>query len=151
MSSTNFIVSFFRKFLVPYKLSTGQIIPQSAMIAIPAGPMAVSSEYHSSPKDFDGLRFHRVRQSRNTDLSGAHQFTATSLGQLMFGHGKCACPGRFYADIQSKIIVSQIMMRYDLKLMEGDKRPENISFADAALPDRTRKILFKTRERPGSS
>ena len=149
--SLNIAVSYFRKVLVPHKLSTGHTLPPGAMIAFPAGPMAASSEYHPSPKSFDGLRHYRMRQSKDTSLSSnAHQFTTTSFGHMMFGHGKLACPGRFYADLQMKMVLAQLLLRYDLKLSDGCKRPENIYFADASVPDQTCQIQFRGRIKHGS-
>ncbi len=105
--------------------------------------MAVSSRYHSLPDDFDGLRFHRMRQEGLS--SNAHHFTTTGLGSLMFGHGKYACPGRFFAALESKLILMHVLMHYDMKLPDGTQRPKNIFFADANIADPTSKILFKER------
>ena len=68
---------------------------------------------------------------------------------MMFGHGKYACPGRFYAEYQSKIIIAYLVTRYDLKLADGCSRPASICFADVAIPSQTQKILFRSRMKGG--
>ena len=64
----------------------------------------------------------------------------------MFGHGKYACPGRFFASLEVKIVLAHIIRWYDLKLVDGAAgRPENIYFADANIPDAKQAIMFRRR------
>ena len=44
------------------------------------------------------------------------QFSAISRGNLQFGHGKFAWPGRFFASMQSTLMLLCVSMRYDLTL-----------------------------------
>ncbi len=133
-------MSFKRKLMTSHVLSDGILLPQGTIISMASGPMAVSSRYHSSPDAFDGLRFHRMRQDSKS--SNAHHLTTTGLGSLMFGHGKYACPGRFFAALESKLVLMHVLLYYDLKLPDGTQRPKNLFFADANIPDPTSKILF---------
>ena len=65
---------------------------------------------------------------------------------MTFGHGKFACPGRFFASNESKIILATLLLRYDIKLEHGENtRPQNMFFADACFPDPAIKVLFKKR------
>ena len=69
---------------------------------------------------------------------------------MTFGHGRYACPGRFFAGLQSKIILVHILLHYDLKVPGDGKRPRNLHVADANFPDPSQIILFKDRS-PSSS
>lgn len=137
-------VSFHRKLMKPHTLSDGKVLAPSTYIAVASAPMAVSSLYHCSPDTFNGFRFHFQRQESGD--GPMHQITSTGPGTLMFGHGKYACPGRFFASLEVKLVLAHIIRYYDLKLMEGAAgRPENIYFADANLPDAKQMIMFRRR------
>ena len=130
----------------PHTLSDGKILQPATYIAVASAPMAVSPLYHSSPDTFDGFRFHFQRQKSGDSSMSAQYLTSTGPGTLMFGHGKYACPGRFFASLEVKVILAHIIRHYDLKLINGKPgRPENIYFADANLPDATQAILFRKR------
>ena len=130
----------------PHTLSDGKVLAPSTYIAVASAPMAVSNQYHSSPDTFNGFRFHVQRQESGDGSMSAHQITSTGPGTLMFGHGKYACPGRFFASLEVKVVLAQIIRFYDLKLMDGAAgRPENIFFADANIPDAKQLIMFRRR------
>lgn len=129
-----------------HTLSDGKVLQPSTYVAVASAPMAVSTLYHSSPDTFNGFRFHLQRQQSGDGSVSAQQLTSTGPGTLMFGHGKYACPGRFFASLEVKIILMHIIRHYDLKLMdEAAGRPGNIYFADANLPDAKQAILFRRR------
>lgn len=135
----------------PHTLSDGTFLPPSTYIAVASGPMAVSTLYHSSPDTFNGFRFHIQRRQSGDGSVSAHQLTSTGPGTLMFGHGKYACPGRFFASLEVKIILTHIIQHYDLKLVDAAAgRPDNIFFADANLPDSKQAILFRERLKKSS-
>lgn len=62
-----------------------------------------------------------------------HRFVTTSPESLVFGHGAHACPGRFFASNEIKIVMIEMLRSWDFRL-KGDtdmagganKRPENI-------------------------
>ena len=75
---------------------------------------------------------------------------------MTFGHGKFACPGRFFASNESKIILALLLLRYEVRFEDAEKggptatgaeatRPKNMIFADACFPDPNVKVLFKRR------
>ena len=139
-------VSFHRKLMKSHTLSDGKVLSPSTYVAVASAPMAVSSLYHSSPDTFNGFRFHLQRQESGDGSMSAHQITSTGPGTLMFGHGKYACPGRFFASLEVKLILTHIIRHYDLKLVHGAAgRPGNLYFADANLPDAGQVILFRRR------
>ena len=64
---------------------------------------------------------------------------------MIFGHGKFACPGRFFAGLESKIILAFIIQRFDMRLVEGTSRPKNLVFGDANFPSPSQAIHFRRR------
>ncbi|MCJ1377217.1 hypothetical protein MMC17_000309 [Xylographa soralifera] len=126
-------LSFNRKLLTPHTLSSDPSItlPASTYIAVAAGPIGLAIQ--PSPATFDGLRFHRLRTAPGASPH-AHQFVTTGPSSMTFGHGKFACPGRFFASNESKMILATLLLKYELKLV-GTERPKNLVFADANFPD----------------
>ncbi|OJZ85798.1 hypothetical protein ASPFODRAFT_46866 [Aspergillus luchuensis CBS 106.47] len=47
------------------------------------------------------------------------QLVTTAPENLAFGHSKHACPGRFFAANEVKIVLIFLLLRYDWKLLEG--------------------------------
>jgi cytochrome P450 len=61
-----------------------------------------------------------------------------------FGYGRHACPGRFFAATEIKLIVARILLDYDFKLPEGQtKRYPNIAIANNYVPDMKKELVFR--------
>ena len=103
----------------------------------------MSDDYFEKAEEFDGFRFERLRRDPKEDHNGL-QFTSSYAGSLHFGHGRHMCPGRFMGSLISKIILIEMLQRYDLKLKDGG-RPESIMFFDMDIPDPKYEILFRDR------
>jgi len=54
-------------------------------------------------------------------------------------------PGRFFAAIELKTILAHIVMNYDVKMANGDGRPENVWFGRTSLPNPKAEVLFRKR------
>jgi len=99
---------------------------------------------HNNPHIFDGFRFSELREIPGNETK--HQLISTSTESINFGHGVNACPGRFFASTEIKVMLSYIIQRYDIKLEEGASRPANIYTGTVCLPDMSAKVLFQRRE-----
>ncbi|KAL4931767.1 cytochrome P450 [Aspergillus undulatus] len=87
-----------------------------------------SDSVHKDASEFDGYRFLKLRQ-----LPGQENWTqlvSTSNNHLGFGHGMHACPGRFFAATTAKVLLSHIVLKYDLKLLD-DQKPDIIEHGAA--------------------
>ncbi|KAI1451498.1 putative cytochrome P450 [Annulohypoxylon moriforme] len=134
-----------RTLLEPYRLSSGDQIPEGCHVAFVGVPMSMSDQYFPDVTTFDGFRFERLRRSDDRKCSGL-QFTSSSAGSLHFGHGRQMCPGRFMASLISKLLVIKFLQSYDMKLRETElKRPDNIMIFDMDYPDPNYEILFRDR------
>ena len=109
------LVSMFRYATETVDLPDGTIIPQGTLTAV-ANPSRLDPKIFPDPEKFDAYRFVKLRQ----DPERAHlaPFTKTSYSQLNFGHGKQACPGRFIAVNEIKIVLCHILLKYDMELVE---------------------------------
>ncbi|KAG6071489.1 hypothetical protein E4U30_007686 [Claviceps sp. LM220 group G6] len=52
---------------------------------------------------------------------GQYTMTATSEQHLPFGHGRHACPGRFFVSYEIKMLLAHLLTNYDIKML--GKRP----------------------------
>lgn len=152
------LVSFNRKLQVPHTIGSSSppiTLPKGSYIAVAAGPIASSEAVYDSPQSFDGFRFHQMRHGPQANPH-AHQFVNTGLDNITFGHGRFACPGRFFASNESKIILAMLLLEYEVKFGEAgreggregkgaEKRPGNQVFADACFPDPKVKMLIRKR------
>ena len=129
--------------LKSHTLSTGELLPKFAHVSFAGVPMSMSEDYFDQAETFDGFRFERLRLNSDTNHNGL-QFTSSYEGSLHFGHGRHMCPGRFMGSLISKLLLIEILQRYDLKLVEGG-RPESLMFFDMDIPDPQYAILFRDR------
>ena len=122
-------------------LRSGHHIPYGGHIGISNHQGNIS---HPDPDDFRGFRFAELRDQPGHETS--HQWVATGHDHLNFGHGSHACPGRFFAANEIKVVLSYILLTYDFRFADGQTRPENIHGHTIVLPSHTAKILFKARK-----
>ncbi|KAK7061429.1 cytochrome P450 [Favolaschia claudopus] len=87
----------------------------------------------------------KLRQSEEVG-SAKYQVITTTLDYLPFGHGRHACPGRFFAAVELKAMLAHLVLNYDVQFVDG-KRPANQYMASACLPDSSAKIMFRRRHR----
>jgi len=133
------IASFERKVLKPFTLSSGQQIPAGIVIEVPAHAIAQDPQFYASPDKFDGLRFYNMRQKAKEagqfEAAAQGQFVSVSQSSLSFGYGRHACPGRFFAGNEIKMIVANCLLQYDIKLAEGHtERYRNFDIGGSVSP-----------------
>jgi len=62
--------------------------------------------------------------------SALNQFVSVSPNSLGFGYGRHACPGRFFAANEIKLLLIHAMLTYDMGLVGDSKeRYPNLEFA----------------------
>ncbi|KAK8112204.1 uncharacterized protein PG998_008661, partial [Apiospora kogelbergensis] len=150
-----------RRVVAPSGLVTedGVRLPRGAMVSVlthqaqtdgellPAETCDDSSSNSSSsgPEVYDPFRFARPRLAAAADADAGAQrpaalghlsFAATGPDYLPFSHGRHACPGRFFVDVELKMVLAALLMKYDVEFPEdyGGKRPPNVWFAGFGIP-----------------
>ncbi|KAM7198936.1 putative cytochrome P450 E-class, group IV [Naviculisporaceae sp. PSN 640] len=142
------VASFQRKVLKDMSLSNGQHIPAGTVIEVPAQAISFDPTVFPDPEKFDGLRFYKMRekarQAGEFDTAALGQFVSVSKASLSFGYGRHACPGRFFAGNEIKMIVANCLLQYDMKLLDGfTARYPNLELGGSSVPDPTKELLFK--------
>ncbi|CAJ2505364.1 Uu.00g127580.m01.CDS01 [Anthostomella pinea] len=136
------VATFQRKAMIPIDLSDGSHFPAGTILQCNTNMLEEAPAVWGDPYAFDGFRFYKLR-SKPEDAN-KFQFASPSYDSMQFGFGNDACPGRFFASNQIKIILAYILTHYDIKFEEGVVgRPKNFMFEVNVLADPTKMVLFK--------
>ena len=135
--------TFQRKALRPIALSDGTSIPPGTYTFSPAHAINFDPTIYANPQTFDGMRFYNLRRSSPPENEKRHQLTSVTKTEMQFGGGRHACPGRWFASHQIKMVLAAVIGRFEVRLKDGEGRPESIVFQTNQLPDPKAEILFK--------
>ncbi|KAH6693552.1 ent-kaurene oxidase [Plectosphaerella plurivora] len=144
--------SFHRKVLKSFHLSTGELIPKGVIIEVPASSISHDNSVFEDAEKFDAMRFYKLRQSKKDQTSGvkaaetvaSSQFVSVSESSLTFGYGRHACPGRFFAANEIKMILANLLLHYEIRNPDGvTERHENIRMGAQLVPDYKKKIMVR--------
>lgn len=139
MLSFAYIATSQRKVVQPITLSNGQVLPAGVIVEAPNAPVCGDAEIFEDPHVFDPLRFYKVRQakdaananSKRSDMVASSQLVGSSALSLTWGYGRHACPGRFFAANEIKMITGKVLMQYEIKLPDGvTERYPDLTFGD---------------------
>ncbi|KAK2036588.1 cytochrome P450 [Colletotrichum somersetense] len=129
----------------PLKLSNGlEFRPGDRLEVDMWGPM-LDPAIHKDPETYDPRRFLRWRETPG--LEPRAHLVSTSPEHMAFGYGDHACPGRFFAANEIKIVLCHLLLQYDWKLAPGtDTTPVIHGFSLHTNP--ATQLLFRRRKHP---
>ncbi|ETS77988.1 hypothetical protein PFICI_10050 [Pestalotiopsis fici W106-1] len=115
----------------PVTLSNGIHLPAGYTIESPHGPVMRDTAIYPDADKFDAHRFADLRAARvpdpvNYKSREQYQFVSVTKENMSFGFGAHACPGRFFAANEIKLILSRLLLQYDLRLPEGTQIPPRL-------------------------
>ncbi|PBK68902.1 cytochrome P450 [Armillaria solidipes] len=123
-----------------FVFSDGTVVPAGNHIAVAAQSIHMDEGKYEDPLEFKPWRFHDMRKEEGE--SNRHQMVSLDFDYVLFGNGRPACPGRFFAVNELKTLMSYVLVNFDVKM---DKVPE----AGWILSDRflnpDSKVLFRKR------
>lgn len=145
-------------------LSDGTLLPRDAVVCIPSRARHLDTDLHGpTSSNFEGFRFSKLqdqhfaseheRSDATLPAEGSHfrntlpryQLTTTDPSFLAWGHGRHACPGRFYASTIMKLMTATILIDYDIRFEDG-LRPKDVLCSGAQrMPARDSKVLMRKR------
>ncbi|GJJ07760.1 hypothetical protein Clacol_001965 [Clathrus columnatus] len=137
-------VSLNRIALKDFTFSDGTFIPKGTFISAAAQSIHHDEEKYPDSEKFDGFRFANIRTQDGYNTT--NQFVNTSPDYIPFGHGKHACPGRFFAANELKAMMAYLVLNYDIKMKNEGVRPKNLSIAMSCPPDITASVMFRRRQ-----
>ncbi|KAJ6625979.1 cytochrome P450 [Mycena sp. CBHHK59/15] len=128
-------------------IADGTVLPPGSVVAFAPKPLHHNPEVYADPYTFDPFRFSKLRTGSNTLRDIQQAFTNLSNDYIVFGLGKHGCPGRFFAALKVKTILSEILLNYDVSFPEGASRtPKPFAFNIFTVPSPTAKLVFTKRK-----
>nr|UOW59931.1 SonI [Paraconiothyrium archidendri] len=126
-------------------LKDGTKIPQGARIAWAGHHHANDPNTVDDPDSFDPMRNYRKRYAGNGE--NKLKFTAgqSDPSSLAFGYGGQACPGRYFAVHEIKMLIARLLSEYDFKYPEGKSRPATAFADENVFIDTDAKLMMKVR------
>ncbi|XXH01654.1 hypothetical protein Hte_008014 [Hypoxylon texense] len=139
-----------RMVVAPKGITTpsGTHVPKGAMVCTPSFPVFHDPELYPEPHTFKPFRFAEQRAA-SAEAGGSYvqrsrlAFATTSPEYTAFGHGRHACPGRFFASTMLRLTLAYAILNYDFEIQA--ERPENIWFAANRIPPLAASIRVKRR------
>lgn len=99
---------------------------------------------YPSPSTFDPFRHSNLRASGSSIDNARSQFVSANETNLSFGYGRHACPGRFFATNEIKLVLTRLILNYDLKMPPGrTERWDPLQIGRTSMPDPTKTIMLK--------
>ncbi|POS78831.1 ent-kaurene oxidase [Diaporthe helianthi] len=139
-------VSFKRIVKEQMTLSDGLVLPKGAYIAV------VNSGCVREDKGFDGFRYAQKKPGQSSSKARQALYTSTDHDHITFGQGRHACPGRFVAAVEIKLVLAELLMRYDFSFVENgdmnlgpEKRPKTLHLLELGFTGPSAKVYIKER------
>ncbi|KAI1174554.1 cytochrome P450 [Nemania sp. FL0916] len=126
----------------PITLSDGIVLPKGSRVFVAAD--FANPDLYSEPESFDVARFVKKRAAPGQENSW--QFVSTSASYLSFGYGEHACPGRFFAANEIKIILCHLLLKYDWRYVPDEPRPSPRAFEASASVKADTRIQGRRRK-----
>ncbi|CEN60225.1 hypothetical protein ASPCAL02666 [Aspergillus calidoustus] len=96
-------------------------LPRGTILALALGAAHRDASLYPNPNDFDAFRFARASPSSSySSSSSGNQHTRPSSAVtpddkfLGFGFGRHACPGRFFAVAEIKLLLAHMLLDYEI-------------------------------------
>jgi cytochrome P450 len=129
-----------------FTFSDGTSLPAGTVLGVSSESVHRDPRVYEDPERFDGFRFVKMKEHAVLEGHPDKNFdvVATSAGFVAFGQGRHACPGRYFASAEIKLILAHIVTTYDVKLVED--RPADLSLMGSLQPNPATKVYFRRRQ-----
>ncbi|KAF5356406.1 hypothetical protein D9758_009489 [Tetrapyrgos nigripes] len=135
-----------RKAMQDFTFSNGMTVPRGTYLSVATGPMLRDNTIFPDPEEFKPFRFAEKREKEG--VSYKHQLVTPTSEWVLFGQGKHACPGRFFAGTTLKLLMAHVLLHYDVQFPNGSRElPQNFKRNADSAPDRSTKVMFRRRSR----
>ncbi|KAI0382415.1 putative cytochrome P450 [Hypomontagnella monticulosa] len=139
---------------------SGSHLPRGSKVSVPAYCIMRNETVYAGAETFTPFRFfdqrnRNQREDGSSDKNGKtddyvrrarNALPMTNPDYLVFGHGRHACPGRFFAAAELKLILAHALLRYDFEMLP--ERPKGSWVGVTSLP--SLKATIRVRRRKGA-
>ncbi|KAL4744749.1 hypothetical protein BDW72DRAFT_199290 [Aspergillus terricola var. indicus] len=152
-----------RQALAPFEFSDGTKLTVGDWACTPVRAIMQSEALYPSPLEFHGFRFIDAAarasvNSRGSCKAGPSQISQPTPSSLcdadaswhVWGSGRMVCPGRYYATAVMKLVLAQIILEYDCRLVDPAAR-RWFTWRSTMLPNPRTKVVFSSCSNPTSA
>ncbi|PGH13919.1 hypothetical protein AJ79_03334 [Helicocarpus griseus UAMH5409] len=131
-------------------LPDGSYLPQGTWVGLPMRAIHYDDKLYPNPQEYDPYRFSRLKKvvemEGHNEIPTSSYFDAAQPSDkfFSFSYGRSVCPGRWFAVRLLKLMISYVVIHYDIKPLS--RRPRNLSFGDASIPALSITILVRRRK-----
>ncbi|KAF5310138.1 hypothetical protein D9619_010576 [Psilocybe cf. subviscida] len=136
------VLTIHRKIMKEFTFSNGVTLPAGTNVVAAAETVHFDEANYTNPEVFDGFRFSNIREHNGEGIK--HQAVSLSPSFIVFGTGRHACPGRFFAINELNTMLAYVLLNYEVKLAYG-KRPKGIWQQAQLFPNPFAEVLFRRR------
>ncbi|KAI8953283.1 putative cytochrome P450 [Xylaria longipes] len=152
------LITFERLITRDWTFSDGFKVPANTQIGVPTQAISMDPSIYPEPERFDGLRFYKLKKALERGSSdgkadvgaiGKLAFTSSNHESMNFGYGRHACPGRWFAGNEIKMIMVYLLEHYEFHF-PGNKtgwenRPRSIGVETQYLPNHHAVVEMRRR------
>ncbi|KAF4435310.1 hypothetical protein F53441_13543 [Fusarium austroafricanum] len=115
----------------------GWTLPRGAFVTVNLQGTHHDGDIYEGAMTYDPWRYSRVREEWEAKSAEEKQeneeegrkirglgMVTTSDAHLAFGHGRHACPGRFFVAHELKLIMAAFLLNYDIKRLDQRPKPQ---------------------------
>ncbi|KAM4065656.1 cytochrome p450 [Hirsutella rhossiliensis] len=111
-------------------LPDGHRVPRGTWLCLSSGDIQSDDDSFEEARSFKPFRW--VSKLAESETDKGPTLPLTSGKYFVFGHGRHACPGRWYSFHVMKVVIAYLLVNYEIEPLE--KRPSNTIFADINVP-----------------
>ncbi|KAJ7579724.1 cytochrome P450 [Mycena floridula] len=138
-----------RKTMKDFTFSDGTVVPAVFSIGVAQWSLHFDGSIYPDPHEFNPFRF-PVAEDQVESAQFRQTMVTPRLDYIPFGHGGPACPGRFLASSELKLLLAQLLINYDIKAVDHTfTYPAPMWFGSLSFPDPKVDLLFRARPKSG--
>lgn len=129
----------------------GAHLPKGTKVSVAACRIMRDEARYAGGAAFLPFRFSDRRAAQGADhvRLARNALPTTNPDFLTFGHGRHACPGRFFAAAEMKLVLAHAILRYDFAMLP--ERPAGSWFGVVRRPPLTATVRIRKRGEGGRS
>ncbi|KAF2675971.1 putative cytochrome P450, partial [Lentithecium fluviatile CBS 122367] len=132
-------ISTRRKAIVPFTFSDGLLVATDDWVCVPQQAMMQDEQFYPQPGSFNPLRFLHPDRTRATGEPDSNvkaerrRLTDVNSRWPVWGLGNATCPGRFYASLCMKLVLTHILEHYECTI-DNPRGSRSFSWRSSILP-----------------
>ncbi|KAF5372499.1 hypothetical protein D9758_005236 [Tetrapyrgos nigripes] len=117
----NSVAAMNRLCLKDFQFSDGTVVPAGTFASAASNAIHNDENIYPNANEFHGFRFAEMKSEEGEEMG--QNMVKPNNEYMIFGNGKHACPGRFFAVNELKLMLVHCLLEYDFKFEDGRTEP----------------------------